>query len=43
MEFKLKEVVDSYMQKLSGLKEHCERWNSNAVLMIIPALSKSYT
>ena len=25
------------MQKVPGLKEHCERWNSNVVLMIVDA------
>ena len=39
----LKSIVDSYMQKVSGLKEHCERclrterWNGNVVLMIVDA------
>jgi len=39
----LKKIVDSYMQKVSGLKEHCERclrterWNGNVVLMIVDA------
>jgi len=33
----LKKIVDSYMQKVSGLKEHCERclrterWNGSVV------------
>ena len=39
----LKSVVDSYMQKVSGLKEHCERclrterWGGSVVLMIVDA------
>jgi hypothetical protein len=39
----LKNIVDSYMQKVSGLKEHCERclrterWNGSVVLMIVDA------
>jgi len=39
----LKKIVDSYMQKVSGLKEHCERclrterWNGSVVLMIVDA------
>ena len=39
----LKKIVDSYMQKVSGLKGHCERclrterWNGNVVLMIVDA------
>ena len=39
----LKEVVDSYMQKVSGLKEHCdrclrtERWGGSVVLMVVDA------
>jgi hypothetical protein len=39
----LKKIVDSYMQKVPGLKEHCERclrterWNGNVVLMIVDA------
>jgi len=39
----LKEIVDSYMQKLSGLKEHCERclkterWQGSVVLMVVDA------
>jgi hypothetical protein len=39
----LKNIVDSYMQKVPGLKEHCERclrterWNGSVVLMIIDA------
>jgi len=39
----LKKIVDSYMQKVSGLKEHCdrclktERWNESVVLMVIDA------
>jgi hypothetical protein len=39
----LKSVVDSYMQKVSGLKEHCERclrterWGGSVVLMVIDA------
>lgn len=41
--FKLKEIVDAYMQKVSGLKEHCdrclktERWGGSVVLMIVDA------
>jgi hypothetical protein len=39
----LKNIVDSYMQKVPGLKEHCERclrterWNGSVVLMIVDA------
>ena len=39
----LKEVVDSYMQKVSGIEEHCnrclktERWGSSVVLMVVDA------
>jgi hypothetical protein len=39
----LKSVVDSYMQKVSGLRGHCERclrterWGSNVVLMVVDA------
>jgi hypothetical protein len=39
----LKKIVDSYMQKVPGLKEHCERclrterWNGSVVLMIVDA------
>jgi len=39
----LKSVVDSYMQKVSGLKEHCERclrterWGGSVVLMVVDA------
>ncbi|MGQ9507733.1 MAG: hypothetical protein ACUVTB_07780 [Candidatus Bathycorpusculaceae bacterium] len=39
----LKKIVDSYMQKVSGLKEHCdrclktERWGGSVVLMIVDA------
>jgi hypothetical protein len=41
--FLLKEVVDSYMQRVSGLKEHCERclkterWGGSVVLMVVDA------
>jgi len=41
--YKLKEIVDSYMQKVSGLEKHCnrclrtERWGGSVVLMIIDA------
>ena len=40
---KLKDIVDSYMQKVPEVKEHCgrclrtERWDSNAVLMVVDA------
>jgi len=40
---RLKSVVDSYMQKVSGLKEHCERclrterWGGSVVLMVVDA------
>lgn len=40
---KLKHVVDSYMQKVSGLKEHCERclrterWSGSVILMVVDA------
>lgn len=39
----LKEIVDDYMQKVSGLKEHCdrclrtERWRGSVVLMVVDA------
>jgi len=39
----LKTIVDSYMQKVSGLKEHCdrclrtERWRGSVVLMVVDA------
>jgi len=39
----LKEIVDSYMQKVSGLREHCERclrterWRGSVVLMVVDA------
>lgn len=39
----LKEVVDSYMEKTTGIKKHCERclqtkrWNGKVVLMIVDA------
>lgn len=39
----LKEIVDTYMQKVSGLKEYCdrclrtERWGGSVVLMIVDA------
>jgi hypothetical protein len=39
----LKRIVDSYMQKVSGLKEHCsrclrtERWQGSVVLMVVDA------
>jgi len=39
----LKSIVDSYMQKVSGLKEHCERclrterWGGSVVLMVVDA------
>jgi hypothetical protein len=41
--FTLKEIVDDYMQKVSGLKEHCdrclrtERWGGSVVLMVVDA------
>ena len=41
--YKLKEIVDSYMQKVSGLEKHCnrclrtERWGGSVVLMIVDA------
>lgn len=40
---RLKEVVDSYMEKVSGLREHCnrclmtERWGGSVVLMVVDA------
>ena len=40
---RLKKIVDSYMQKVSGLKEHCdrclrtERWGGSVVLMVVDA------
>jgi hypothetical protein len=39
----LDRIVDSYMQKVSGLKEHCdrclrtERWGGSVVLMVVDA------
>jgi hypothetical protein len=39
----LKSIVDNYMQKVSGLKEHCdrclrtERWGGSVVLMVVDA------
>jgi hypothetical protein len=39
----LQEIVDSYMQKVIGLKEHCdrclktERWGGSVVLMVVDA------
>ena len=39
----LKEIVDSYMEKVSGLEEHCdrclrtERWRGKVVLMVVDA------
>ncbi|MEM2865229.1 MAG: hypothetical protein QXR65_08215 [Candidatus Bathyarchaeia archaeon] len=39
----LKEIVDSYMQKVSGLEEHCdrclrtERWRGSVILMVVDA------
>jgi hypothetical protein len=39
----LKEIVDTYMERVSGLKEHCERclrterWNGSVVLMVVDA------
>jgi hypothetical protein len=39
----LKSVVDSYMQRVAGLKEHCERclrterWGGSVVLMVVDA------
>ncbi|MEM0011171.1 MAG: hypothetical protein QXW39_03495 [Candidatus Bathyarchaeia archaeon] len=39
----LKKIIDSYMQKVSGLKEHCERclrterWGGSIVLMVVDA------
>ncbi|MEM3708932.1 MAG: hypothetical protein QXF43_04745, partial [Nitrososphaerales archaeon] len=39
----LKEIIDIYMQKVSGLKEHCdrclktERWKGSVVLMVVDA------
>ena len=40
---RLKRIVDDYMQKVSGLREHCdrclrtERWGGSVVLMIVDA------
>jgi hypothetical protein len=40
---KLKRVVDTYMQKVSGIEEHCkrclrtERWGGSVVLMVVDA------
>jgi hypothetical protein len=39
----LKSIIDSYMQKVHGLKEHCdrclrtERWGGSVVLMVVDA------
>lgn len=39
----LKETIDSYMERVSGLKEHCnrclrtERWGGSVVLMVVDA------
>jgi len=39
----LKKIVDSYMQKVAGIEEHCtrclktERWGSSVVLMVVDA------
>ena len=39
----LKRIVDSYMQKISGIEEHCdrclktERWRGSVVLMVVDA------
>jgi len=39
----LKEAVDSYMKKVSGIEEHCsrclntERWGGNIILMVVDA------
>jgi hypothetical protein len=39
----LKKIVDSYMQKVSGIEEHCdrclktERWGGSVVLMVVDA------
>jgi hypothetical protein len=39
----LKDIIDSYMQKVHGLKEHCdrclrtERWGGSVVLMVVDA------
>jgi len=41
--FLLKRIVDSYMQKVSGIEEHCdrclrtERWGGSIVLMVVDA------
>lgn len=43
LSMKISEVVDSYMTKTTGLKEHCERclrterWGGNLVLMVVDA------
>ncbi|HDM89090.1 MAG TPA: hypothetical protein ENG65_03775 [Candidatus Bathyarchaeota archaeon] len=40
---RLKKIVDNYMRKVSGLREHCERclrterWAGNVVLMVVDA------
>jgi hypothetical protein len=39
----LKRIVDSYMEKVSGIEEHCamclktERWGGSVVLMVVDA------
>jgi hypothetical protein len=39
----LKAIVDSYMEKVSGIEEHCdrclktERWGGSVVLMVVDA------
>jgi len=41
--YKLKEIVDSYMQKVLGLKDHCDRclrtgrWGGSVILMVVDA------
>jgi len=40
---KLKEIIDNYMRKVSGLEEHCdrclrtERWGESVLLMVVDA------
>lgn len=41
--FELKRIIDSYMRRVSGLEEHCdrclrtERWGGSVVLMVVDA------
>jgi hypothetical protein len=43
----LKRIVDSYIQKISGIEEHCnrclriERWGESVVLMVVDVVFTS--